>query len=29
MKVTDKRVQPLVDMIKKFRMGYEQEGYAK
>ena len=29
MKVTDKRVQPLVDMIKKYRMGYEQEGYAK
>lgn len=29
MKVTDKRVQPLVDMIRKYRMGYEQEGYAK
>lgn len=29
MEVTDKRVQPLIDMIKKYRMGYEQEGYAK
>ena len=29
MEVTDKRVRPLVDMIKKYRMGYEQEGYAK
>jgi hypothetical protein len=28
-KVTDKRVQPLVDIINKCHMGYEQEGYAK
>ena len=28
-KVTDNRVQPLVDIINKFHMGYEQEGYAK
>ena len=28
-KVTDKRVQPLVDIINKYHMGYEQEGYAK
>ena len=28
-KVTDNRVQPLVDMINKYHMGYEQEGYAK
>ena len=29
LKVTDKRVRPLVDMVTKYRMGYEQEGYAK
>jgi len=29
MSVTDKRVQYLVDLIYKYRMGYEQEGYAK
>ena len=28
-KVTDNRVQPLVDIINKYHMGYEQEGYAK
>ncbi len=29
MNVTDRRVQSLVDMIHKYHMGYEQEGYAK
>lgn len=28
MAVTDMRVQPIVDIINKYRMGYEQEGYA-
>lgn len=27
MKVTDVRLQPLVDMIHRYRKGYEQEGY--
>lgn len=29
MKVNDARVQPLVDLIKKYRKGYDQEGYIK
>ncbi|MBR6224943.1 MAG: hypothetical protein IKR02_04365, partial [Firmicutes bacterium] len=27
-KVSDNRVQPLVEIINKYHMGYEQEGYA-
>ena len=29
MKVTDARLQPLVDMIHRYRKGYEQEGYIQ
>lgn len=29
MKVSDPRVQPVVDLIHKYRMEYEQEGYAE
>ena len=29
MKVTDARLQPLVDMIHHYRKGYEQEGYIQ
>ena len=29
MKVADKRVQPLVDLIKKYHKGYDQEGYIE
>jgi hypothetical protein len=27
MKVTDERLRPIIDLIKKYRRGYEQEGY--
>jgi len=27
MKVADKRVQPLVDLIRKYHKGYDQEGF--
>ena len=27
MKVTDERLLPIIDLIKKYRRGYEQEGY--
>ncbi len=29
MKVADERVQPLVDLIKKYHKGYDQEGYIE
>ena len=29
MKVTDKRLRPIIDLIKKYRRGYEQEGYIE
>lgn len=29
MKVADKRVQPLVDLIRKYHKGYDQEGYIE
>lgn len=29
MKITDERIRPIVDMIKKYRRGYEQEGYIE
>jgi len=29
MEVTDARLQPLVDMIHRYRKGYEQEGYIQ
>lgn len=29
MKVSDERIKPLVDMIHKYRRGYEQEGYIE
>lgn len=29
MKITDERLQPLVDMIHQYRRGYEQEGYIE
>ena len=27
MKVTDPRLQSMVDLVKKYRRGYDQEGY--
>lgn len=27
MKITDERIRPIVDLIKKYRRGYDQEGY--
>ena len=29
MEVADERLKPLVEMIHKYRRGYEQEGYIK
>ena len=29
MKITDPRLQPMVDLIKKHRRGYDQEGYIE
>lgn len=29
MKVTDERLRPIIDLIKKYRRGYDQEGYIE
>ena len=29
MKITDERIRPIVDLIKKYRRGYDQEGYIE
>lgn len=29
MKITDERIRPVVDLIKKYRRGYDQEGYIE
>ena len=29
MKITDERLRPMIDLIKKHRRGYEQEGYIE
>lgn len=29
MKITDERLRPMIDLIKQYRRGYDQEGYVK